>query len=430
MRIKRSKFKRAPLALGAIAVFAGLLFQIVQGSQEPRDSRTDQTQAKANRRPEVAGTHRILVLDIHNERGDDSHDLRLIEVESGKVIAQVDHVGFHTDVAIAPRGDVVAILTSTQANRALEFLRAGDLTRLEIGELPSSIHRIQYQQGASRNARFTPDGKQFLVQSITSAPGKSHLATTLLTSIERKLDDNRTYRLGPSLGEAPRSYGFQVVRVADWPRVHFWNAMLGLLEVADQKTGKITNKLYLGDDPEAQPLSPAGLEKSDDGLALRLRFRGLLVAQGRYGYYIPRQPWNKNEPGFLKKVDLGVYPPRVIRTGEIPARDLHPGPSVVSEAAGAVFVVQEEFPLGGSRQPSRKLKVYATDDLKLLHEVALPLSDCQALEASSDGRYVYVLNSNEAKIAVLDATTTKMVKVLENVGSYPHIILAVPEMEK
>ena len=206
--------------------------------------------------------------------------------------------------------------------------------------------------------------------------------------------------------------------------------MLGLLEVADQKSGRVRSKLYLGDDPEAQPLSPAGLEKSDDGLALRLRFRGLLVSQSRYGYYIPRQPWNKNEPGFLKKVDLGVDPPKVIVTSEKVEKDLHAGPSVVSEAAGALFVLQEEFPQGGRRQPARQLKVYGTTDLKLQREITLPLFDCEALEVSSDGGYVYALSSNEAKVAVLDAMTAKMVKVLENVGAYPHITLAVPETEK
>jgi hypothetical protein len=245
MRIKPSKFIFVPLALGTIAVSVGLLLPPLHAGQEPGGSRTLQPQAKADKRPEVAGTHRILVLDIHNERGDKSHDLRLIEIESGKVIAQVDHVGFNTDLAVSPRGDVVAVLTSTQDNRALEFLRASDLTRLEIGELPSSIHRIRYQQGASHDARFTPDGQQILVQSITSAPGKSHLATNMLTSIERKLDDKRTYRLGPNLGEAPRSYGFRIVRVADWPRVHIWNTMLGLLKVADQKNGKVTSKPHI-----------------------------------------------------------------------------------------------------------------------------------------------------------------------------------------
>ena len=210
MRIKRFKFIIVSLTLGSIVLFAGLLLQPFSAGQEVREDRIVQPTAKADERREVAGTHRIVVLDIHNGRGDNSHDLRLIEVESGKVIAQVDHVGFNTDLAVSPRGDVVAVLTSSQDNRTLEFLRASDLTRIEIGKLPSSIRRIQYQQGGSRDARFTPDGKQILVQSIISAPGKSHLATTLLTSIERQLDDKHTYRLGPDLGEVPRSYGFRV----------------------------------------------------------------------------------------------------------------------------------------------------------------------------------------------------------------------------
>src|SRR5262249_29372628 len=156
-------------------------------------------------------------------------------------------------------------------------LRTSDLTCLQIGLLPPSIRRITYQKAASRDAWFTPDAQQLLVQSIESAPGPSHLATTVLTSVERKLDDNGTYCLGPQSGEVSRSYGFRVVRVADWPRVHIWNSTLGLLEVADHKIGKVTSKHYLGDDPEGQRLSPAQTEKIDDQLLFRLRFRGLLV---------------------------------------------------------------------------------------------------------------------------------------------------------
>jgi hypothetical protein len=220
------------------------------------------------------------------------------------------------------------------------------------------------------------------------------------------------------------------VRVADWPRVHIWNTTLGLLEVADQKSGKVTSKHYLGDDPEAQKLNPAELEQVDDRLLFRLRFTGLLVAQHRFGYYVPRQRWNRNEPGFLKKIDLGEDPPKIIVKGENPEKDLHPGPVVVSEAASALFVVQDEFPQGGRHQPARQLKIYGTKDLKFQREIELPLADCQALEVSADGKYVYALSSAESKVAVLDASTAKLVKVLENLGTYPHILLAVPEAEK
>src|SRR4051794_32970892 len=128
MWINRSNFTALPLVLGVVAVSAGLFFRPVRAGTEPCDKTIDQPQPQADKRPEVAGTHRILVLDIQNKRGGKSHDLRLIEVESGKVLAQVDHVGYHTDLAVSPRGDVVAVLTSTQANRSVEFLRAGDLS--------------------------------------------------------------------------------------------------------------------------------------------------------------------------------------------------------------------------------------------------------------------------------------------------------------
>jgi hypothetical protein len=42
---------------------------------------------------------------------------------------------------------------------------------------------------------------------------------------------------------------------------------------------------------------------------------------------------------------------------------------------------------------------------------------------------VYALSSGEAKVVVLDAATGRIVKVLENLGGYPHILLAVPQLQ-
>lgn len=429
MGMIKSKCLALTLVLGLTAIAAGLLVRPLRAWTDPCPRQIDPSPSESNKQSRFAATHRILVLDIHDQRGDEG-ELLLIEVESGKVLARLNRIEQSSDLSVSPQGELVAIFASNNGHRSLEVLRAGDLTRLQFGVLPPSIRQLRYINGASRDCRFTPDGQQILVQSIESVVGPAHWSTTVLISIERKLDDTQTFRRGPRSGSVWHSNGFQVVRVADWPRVHIWNPTLGLLLVADLKSGKFTSKYYLGDDPEALKLDPSELEKGDDRLVLRLRAAGSFVASGRYGYYIPRQPWNKNEPRFLKKVDLGVDPPKVVLTGKNAANDLHPVQTAVSEPAGIFFVVQAEYPKDSRHQPSRRLKMYGTQDLKLQSEIDLPLADCQGLEVSADGKYLYVLSSTESKVAVLDAATAKVVKVLEKLGEYPQCLLAVPEAEK
>jgi hypothetical protein len=40
--------------------------------------------------------------------------------------------------------------------------------------------------------------------------------------------------------------------------------------------------------------------------------------------------------------------------------------------------------------------------------------------------YLYALNAEEAKLAVVDTALGRQVKVLENVGTYPYILRALP----
>jgi DNA-binding beta-propeller fold protein YncE len=246
--------------------------------------------------------------------------------------------------------------------------------------------------------------------------------------VKQEVDDGGFFATCRKTVKVPRAYGVSLVRVADWPRVHLFNGMLGLLEVADFDSGRILSRLPLGDDPVLEKTDPADLDKAESRLIFRLRGRGEVVAAGgRFAYYVPREPWDQQEPGFLKKIDLAADPPKVVRKGAEPEKDLRPGATAVAEAAGTLFVVQEKFPRGNTYQPSRRVKVFSAAELKLQREIEVSLDDCQRLEVSRDGKYVYALNPDQAKVAVLDATTGREVKVLDQVGKYPYILMALPE---
>jgi len=56
----------------------------------------------------VAGSHRLLILDNGRKRRPESdHQLLLVDVESGKVVARQE-IGSNTSLAVSPKGDVVA----------------------------------------------------------------------------------------------------------------------------------------------------------------------------------------------------------------------------------------------------------------------------------------------------------------------------------
>jgi hypothetical protein len=372
--------------------------------------------------------YRLLILDIQHEWAGGRHDLRLIDVESGKELATRFDLGGHTDLAVSPRADTIAVISQN----GLNLFATSDLHGLQAGTLPplEPGRRVLYQQGASRDARLTPDGKNLLVQTAVPIPGEpdAHQATSVIHTIRLEQVKQGEYGLTAHTVEVPRSWGVQIVQVAHWPRVHLWNATVGLLQVADLATSKITRKLYLGDDPEAAKATPEKLENADKRwLYDRVRFRGVLIAGDRYAYYLPRQPWKNQEPGYLKKIDLACDPPNVIHRADKPELALHPGPAVASEPVGHLFVVQKPFPAGNQRQPARRVRVYATKDLRLQQEFDLPVADCHCLEVSSDGKYLYALDSTAAQVAVLDAATCKQVRMLTNVGKYPHLLLAVPQ---
>jgi RNA polymerase sigma factor (sigma-70 family) len=442
MFLTKLKIVAVLLTAGVLVAGAGLAAYQARAARPPDAA---QAAAEAAEKPQpsaeapaaAAARHRVLVLDIMQNQAGPDHRLLVVEVESGKVLPARLNIGYNNSIALSPKGDVLAVLGqySTEGRlrreNQLEFYRARDMKPLEHGLLPASIPRLTYQLGAAADSRLSPDGQELIVQGPDPAfRGNADLATTWLTCVKREVDNGGYFQECRKTVKVPRCYGIDFVGVADWPRVHIFNRTLGLLEVVDFDSDRILSRLPLGDDPALEKVDPAELEKAGIPLTMRLRGRGGVIADGgRYAYYVPWQPWDKEEPGFLKKIDLAADPPKVVRKGAEPEKDLHPGPEVVVEAAGALFVVQHKPPRDNIPQPSRRVRIYSTAELKPQREIELSLDDCQALEVSRDGKYVYALDRDRAKLAVLDVATGREVKVLDQVGKYPYILIALPEAE-
>jgi hypothetical protein len=230
-----------------------------------------------------------------------------------------------------------------------------------------------------------------------------------------------------------RAHGVCVVRVADWPHVHVWNSRLGLLKVVDTRSGKILSRLLVTDDPQIEKIDPAALEKADSEQLLRLRSLGYLVVSegGRYAYYLPQQlvggRGEPRQPGFVRRIDLATDPPKIIRTSKERQPDLAAGTATVSETVGRVFVLKDEPPRDFRHVPSNRIKVLSTDDLTLKHEIKPSLTDCNGLKTSRDGKYLYALDPEAGQMAVIDCATGREVKVLENLGKYPHVMITLAD---
>src|SRR5689334_19398201 len=87
-----------------------------------------------------ADSHRVVVLDAGGNRGADKHRLRLVELESGKELANVE-LGAATNVGVPRDGRTGVALTLGGAERReprLSFYRTDDLSLIETGALAGS----------------------------------------------------------------------------------------------------------------------------------------------------------------------------------------------------------------------------------------------------------------------------------------------------
>ena len=389
-----------------------------------------------------AETHRVIVLDLGREKGgSDNHRLLVFEIESNKVLAEVQ-LGRGTSSAVSPAGDLVAALSGHRAGEQFEqrlnIYGTADLKLVKSGRVSAAIPRFVYQEGAAADICLSPDGKELVIQGAERGFGNADLATTLLNGVKLELDSEGFFKRSRKTVAIPRCHGVSFLRVADWPRVHIWNGRTGLVKVVNFDTGEIQSRLALGDDPELAKLDPLEREAADDLTMMQLRGAGFVATEtGKHGYYIPRQSGDNGHParyrkgpGFLRKVDLAALPPEVVRQGEQREDDLRPGPTAVSEAAGALFVLELQ---GGPNGliASRRMKVFSTSDLKLHREIELPFeptTDQVRLKASCDGKYLYAVDPRQPRLAVIEIATGLPLKAIgAEVGNYPHILIPLPE---
>jgi hypothetical protein len=390
-----------------------------------------------------AETHRVIVLDLGPQKlRSDNHRLLVFEIESNKVLAEVQ-LGRGTSIAVSPAGDLVAALsvhrTGDQFEQRLNIYGIADLKLVKSGLVSTEIPRFVYQQGAAADICVSPDGEEIVIQGAERGFGNADLATTLLNCLKLELDSEGFYKRSRKTVAIPRCHGVDFLRVADWPMVHIWNGRTGLLTVVDFDTGEIRNRLALGDDPELAKLDPLQREAADDLTMMRLRGAGFVATEaGQHGYYVPRQSGDNGHParyrkgpGFLRKIDLAALPPQVVHQGEQREDDLRPGPTAVSEAAGALFVLELERPGPNRLVASRRMKVFSTSDLKLQREIELPFeptTDQVRLKASCDGKYLYAVDPWQPRLAVIEIATGLQLKEIDAaVGNYPHILIPLPE---
>jgi DNA-binding beta-propeller fold protein YncE len=217
------------------------------------------------------------------------------------------------------------------------------------------------------------------------------------------------------------------LRVADWPRVHVWNGVF--LYVVDLSSSQILSRLLLDDDPSLRVIDPKKLEMPTSSQAESLLSHAGLVFTdgGKYAYYVSHHFADKDQPGSLRKIDLSVQPPKVISEKKVSPQQGF-GMIGVSEAAGIFYGIEYKPPTPQGRHvPTRRVEIYDKENAKLLQEIDLSLTDCQRLVASRDGKYLYALNPNEPKLAVIDLASRQEIKVLDHLGKCPWMMVPLPD---
>jgi hypothetical protein len=399
--------------------------------QQPPTASVESRRAGIADQPAAAKNHRVLILDSGGDRGGPHQRIILLEIESGKVLAEAA-TGSHTDIGLAPRGDVVsAVFNAEDRSDRLAFYRTSDLKQLSACRMPA-LNRVVYHNGVSNDTRFAPDGSELIVKTWDPQAGASADQLALwLRSLKKETDPGGICAFSRPALKVRRSWGLRILRVADWPRVHAWNPNLGLLEVLDFDKGEVVGRVELVD-PALVGDQPAKLEEPANQLDRVLRLQGFVVSSGgRYAYYLPTKV-AANGPGkFLKKIELTADSPRVVFKSTEPAAGFRENIAAISEAAGLIFALDDERQgINHITVPSHRVRVLNTKDLKTARTFELPLTDCRGLEISVDGKLLYALGTDHKGALtrlVVDAVTGKTIQVLKNVGTYPYVLVPLPE---
>lgn len=383
--------------------------------------------------------HAVLIVDVLGWQSSENPRILKVEVETGKVLAETE-VGWDPDLGLSPKGDLVAVLThnivggAALAHSRLEIFRTSDLKRLQNGVLPFP-GRATYMDPASQGSVvFTPDTQEIIVQQMRQflneeKPVRRPVDNLLWSFVKREVDEEGFFKSARKDVEIPRCGVPGFLRVRDWPRVQFWNGHVNIVEAVDASSGKILSRLPLAydDDPVLRLYDPTVLEQPEIGnLYFRLAPNGGVIFGGRYGYYLSEaRPTRNVEAGFIQKIDLSANPPKVIRKGKKREPGLYAGLAAATDAGGAIFVVTKPKD-GAKEETSRRIRIYNSVDLEFLNEIELSLSEINRLKASPDGKYIYALHRAAAKLAVIDVSTGREVKVLK-VGQYPWLVVPLPE---
>jgi len=393
-------------------------------------------------------THRVLVIDVLTNQGEPNSRMVLLEVESGKILADTE-IGAGPEVGLSARGDVVAVLTDnnvggiSRPNARLTTYNTSNLQRLEQGLVPFKDRGGFQDFPPIPTIFFSPDAQEIVVQHMeclmtNEKPNRWPVNNAIFSFLMREVDQDGKFKSARPDARIPCCQVAVLLRVSKWPRIDIWNYTLGAVEVVDIGKGKILSRLALDyeDDKLLRVLDPTALEQPEIGdLYLHLGANGAVVpSRGRYAYYVPRPKRNrKAAPGFVKRIDLDADPPKVVAQGDERQAGLWAQGATASEPGGAIFSpVERKKPAlsdAASKEPSNVLRIYNTDNLKLHNEIEVSLPSCDSLEPSHDGKYIYALNRQQAKLAVIDMSSGRQVKVIEKVAKYPALVMALPSVK-
>jgi hypothetical protein len=351
-----------------------------------------------------AETHRAMVVSAtHDQNSAAPCELRVVEIESGRIIARVQ-VGSIADAALTQEGDLVAVKSGyrvdgdSERHRRLEIFRTGDLSLVQRSFVP--VRTNQYKRVPSNvRMQFSADGKELIVQGMESGGGNVRNGRAVLTRLQRELDDAGKFKIAGQPFKVPDAPTVNFISSAQWPRIAGWNSYGSALMVLDLHANSVLSTLGLGGSPAST----------------------VVTSDGKNAYYVPH-----NATGQLRKIDLAADPPKVVRTSEEPQPQLEARTAVVSETAGALYVAEFKIkPDGTGVLPSPLVKTFHTQTLAAAADINLSLTDCDCLAASRDGKYLYALDF-AGGMSVVDTSSGKEIKVLRDVGKHPALVLALP----
>jgi hypothetical protein len=371
-----------------------------------------------------ADSHRVVVLDTGGHSGADKQRLLLIEIESGRVLADAE-LGVLTNLAVSGDENMVAALTTVvQVGRPqtkLNFYRTANLSLVQTGGLSTPVHGPgRSKAGFAANIHFSPDNSEIvfcgLVPREPGSVGNVDTATTGIVRVKRERDGENFYRpiVAATIGPC-RSVDF--VSLNQWPKVIALNQTTSELLTIDLDRGDIVHSLTVAE-PARVSFMP-------------MRLRGLCLSDdGRNAYFLPRKS------GLLKKIDMSGEP-QVATARGADESNLRQNVAAVSERAGRIFILDDRRTPMSAYDPTRWIKVFSAADLRFQQEIELPLADCHALATSHDGKYLYAigpldgppfaeLSITRSRLAVIDAASGRELKILE-AGQRPALVFPVAE---